>query len=190
MLTEGDIADLTVSCPAEGVITGQAETGSGSDSSSDATALAFSKSRRGNVLTWADFKHGLHGGVVIGESPFCRGCPDPMSPLHGIVQVSGANEAIYTCNLGYTLTPSSFPLTSAADRAASPNYDNNSNINENRTVVRRNCMVTNCRLTHSADTNSNRQCLMSCRYTEAGTDRNPNVSASSAVSLVTSSTVW
>ena len=188
MLTEGDISDLTVSCPAEVVITGQAETGGGSDP----TAVAFSKSRQGNVLTWADFKHGLHGGVVIGESPFCRGCPDPMAPLYGIVQVSGANEAIYTCNLGYTLTPSSFQLTSAADRS-SPDYDSNSNSNskENRTVVRRNCMVTNCRLTHSADTNlKNRQCLMSCRYTEAGTDRNPNVSASSAVSLVTSSTVW
>ena len=61
MLTEGDIADLTVSCPAQIVSDGQVGDSSGS---SDAT-VAFNKFRRGNVLTWADFKHGLHGGYTF-----------------------------------------------------------------------------------------------------------------------------
>lgn len=63
-------------------------------------------SGRGNVLTWADFKRGLRGGVKVEESPFCRGCAHPISPQHGSVSVVG-NEAIYECNKGYELTEGS-----------------------------------------------------------------------------------
>lgn len=63
-------------------------------------------SMRGNLLTWADFKHGLRGGVRVEESPFCHGCSQPPSPKFGNVSVIG-NEAIYSCKAGYALTTSS-----------------------------------------------------------------------------------
>ena len=61
---------------------------------------------RGNLITWADFKHGLRRGIRVEESIFCRGCSDPIPPQHGGVKVEG-NEAVYECELGYLLsTPS------------------------------------------------------------------------------------
>lgn len=76
VLTEKLIAGLTISC---------------------------GDSLRGNLITWADFKHGLRGGVRVQESPFCRGCSQPRPPKHGHVNVTG-NEAVYTCETGYVLT--------------------------------------------------------------------------------------
>ena len=127
VLSDQAIADLPISCPAAN---SEGET-------------------NGNVLTWADFKHGLHGGVVIGESPFCRGCPDPVSPIHGIVHVSSpTNEAVYTCHTGYILAPSSWttPNSNAATTGGgggtgqSPGDGNNGEKNR-ATTMRRRCMV-------------------------------------------------
>jgi hypothetical protein len=55
----------------------------------------------GNLITWADFKHGLRRGIRVEESIFCRGCSDPIPPQHGGVKVEG-NVAVYECELGYT----------------------------------------------------------------------------------------
>ncbi|KZS17024.1 putative Sushi [Daphnia magna] len=62
-----------------------------------------SSEHRGNLITWADFKHGLRGGIRVEESLFCRGCSDPIPPRHGAVSVQG-NEAVYVCEQGYVLT--------------------------------------------------------------------------------------
>ena len=63
---------------------------------------------KGNVLTWADFKHGLRGGIRVQESPFCRGCSIPAAVAHGRVTLSASNVngtiAFYECEPGYELT--------------------------------------------------------------------------------------
>lgn len=62
----------------------------------------------GNVLTWADFKYGLRGGIRVEESPFCKGCMDPLPPTDGEVDVvddaSASRIARYQCRSGYRLS--------------------------------------------------------------------------------------
>lgn len=65
--------------------------------------LSCVSANSGNVLTWADFKHGLRGSIRVQESPFCRKCPAPFSPPHGSVRLEN-DTALYTCEKGYVLS--------------------------------------------------------------------------------------
>ena len=56
----------------------------------------------GNVIAWSQVQERIRGDVAILSSPFCRGCPLPVVPFKGNVNVSDdALEITYYCDAGY-----------------------------------------------------------------------------------------
>nr|XP_034194420.1 sushi, von Willebrand factor type A, EGF and pentraxin domain-containing protein 1-like [Osmia lignaria] len=56
----------------------------------------------GNVIAWSQVQEHIHGDVAILGSPFCRGCPLPVVPFKGNINVSDdALEITYYCDNGY-----------------------------------------------------------------------------------------
>ncbi|XP_076388011.1 sushi, von Willebrand factor type A, EGF and pentraxin domain-containing protein 1 isoform X1 [Megachile rotundata] len=56
----------------------------------------------GNIIAWSQVQEHIHGDVAILGSPFCRGCPLPVVPFKGNINVSDdALEITYYCDNGY-----------------------------------------------------------------------------------------
>ncbi|CAK9810357.1 Sushi, von Willebrand factor type A, EGF and pentraxin domain-containing protein 1, partial [Anthophora quadrimaculata] len=58
----------------------------------------------GDVIAWSQVQENVHGDVAILSSPFCRGCPLPVVPFKGNINVSEeASEITYYCENGYVV---------------------------------------------------------------------------------------
>nr|XP_031840166.1 sushi, von Willebrand factor type A, EGF and pentraxin domain-containing protein 1-like isoform X1 [Nomia melanderi] len=58
----------------------------------------------GNVIAWPQIQEYLHGDVAILGSPFCHGCPLPVVPFKGYINVSDdSSEITYYCEPGYAV---------------------------------------------------------------------------------------
>ncbi|XP_012216127.2 sushi, von Willebrand factor type A, EGF and pentraxin domain-containing protein 1 isoform X1 [Linepithema humile] len=58
----------------------------------------------GSLVAWAQVRQYIHGDVVILASPFCRGCPLPVVPFRGNINVSeDLSEVTYYCDNGYAI---------------------------------------------------------------------------------------
>ncbi|KZC10086.1 Sushi, von Willebrand factor type A, EGF and pentraxin domain-containing protein 1 [Dufourea novaeangliae] len=58
----------------------------------------------GNVIAWSQVQEHAHGDVAILNSPFCRGCPLPVVPFKGNINVSDDSlEITYYCDPGYVV---------------------------------------------------------------------------------------
>ncbi|XP_076181652.1 sushi, von Willebrand factor type A, EGF and pentraxin domain-containing protein 1 isoform X2 [Ptiloglossa arizonensis] len=56
----------------------------------------------GNVIAWSQVQEHVYGDVAILSSPFCRGCPLPVVPFKGNINVSEDSfEITYYCDTGY-----------------------------------------------------------------------------------------
>ncbi|XP_076634348.1 sushi, von Willebrand factor type A, EGF and pentraxin domain-containing protein 1 [Colletes latitarsis] len=56
----------------------------------------------GNVISWSQVQEHVHGDVAIVSSPFCHGCPLPVAPFKGSINVSeDSSEITYYCDTGY-----------------------------------------------------------------------------------------
>ncbi|XP_076647342.1 sushi, von Willebrand factor type A, EGF and pentraxin domain-containing protein 1 isoform X1 [Halictus rubicundus] len=58
----------------------------------------------GNIIAWPQVQLHAHGDVAILSSPFCRGCPLPVVPFKGNMNISeDSSEIIYQCDPGYVV---------------------------------------------------------------------------------------
>ncbi|XP_076749113.1 sushi, von Willebrand factor type A, EGF and pentraxin domain-containing protein 1 [Xylocopa sonorina] len=58
----------------------------------------------GDIIAWSQMQEHVHGDVVILSSPFCRGCPLPVVPFKGNINVSeDASKITYYCDNGYVV---------------------------------------------------------------------------------------
>ncbi|XP_023290329.1 sushi, von Willebrand factor type A, EGF and pentraxin domain-containing protein 1 [Orussus abietinus] len=57
---------------------------------------------RGSLFSWNQMQEHIHGGVLILNSGFCRGCPSPVTPFQGYVNASDdLSEITYSCEIGH-----------------------------------------------------------------------------------------
>ncbi|XP_026669674.1 sushi, von Willebrand factor type A, EGF and pentraxin domain-containing protein 1-like [Ceratina calcarata] len=58
----------------------------------------------GDIIAWSQVQEHIHGDVIILNSPFCRGCPMPVVPFKGNINVSeDALSITYYCENGYVV---------------------------------------------------------------------------------------
>ncbi|XP_076380505.1 sushi, von Willebrand factor type A, EGF and pentraxin domain-containing protein 1 isoform X1 [Megalopta genalis] len=58
----------------------------------------------GNMIAWPQVQVHAHGDIAILGSSFCRGCPLPVVPFKGSINVSeDLSEITYHCDLGYAV---------------------------------------------------------------------------------------
>ncbi|XP_053975953.1 sushi, von Willebrand factor type A, EGF and pentraxin domain-containing protein 1-like [Hylaeus volcanicus] len=58
----------------------------------------------GNVVAWSQMQEHVRGDVAILSSPFCRGCPLPVVPFKGKLNVTeDSSEITYYCDNGYVV---------------------------------------------------------------------------------------
>ncbi|XP_031369830.1 sushi, von Willebrand factor type A, EGF and pentraxin domain-containing protein 1-like isoform X3 [Apis dorsata] len=58
----------------------------------------------GDIIAWAQVQQHIHGDVTILNSPFCHGCPLPVVPFKGNINVSeNASNITYYCDSGYVV---------------------------------------------------------------------------------------
>ncbi|RLU26420.1 hypothetical protein DMN91_000214 [Ooceraea biroi] len=58
----------------------------------------------GNLVAWAQLQQYIHGDIVILGSLFCRGCPLPVVPFKGNINISeDFSEVTYYCDSGYAI---------------------------------------------------------------------------------------
>ncbi|XP_015588785.1 sushi, von Willebrand factor type A, EGF and pentraxin domain-containing protein 1 [Cephus cinctus] len=56
----------------------------------------------GSLFSWARMQEHIHGDIAIVNSTFCRGCPSPVVPFRGNVNVNeDGSEVTYHCETGY-----------------------------------------------------------------------------------------
>ncbi|XP_039287385.1 sushi, von Willebrand factor type A, EGF and pentraxin domain-containing protein 1-like [Nilaparvata lugens] len=61
----------------------------------------------GNILTWSQLYHVLHGNVQVDESPLCKGCSALIAPQHSTLRLDDESMvgslAHYQCDAGYVV---------------------------------------------------------------------------------------
>ncbi|KAG7203366.1 hypothetical protein KM043_013441 [Ampulex compressa] len=56
----------------------------------------------GNIISWSQVQIYIRGDVMVSNGPFCRGCPLPVVPFRGKINVTeDLSEVTYYCDPGY-----------------------------------------------------------------------------------------